>query len=148
LTVAKELEQAERVIEDIEDLEEVEGVVRDDEHPEALARLQRLRDRRLNEMCSVRIRVAAVLLNLSTPTVYKWTELGLLEAVGEGVQRVTLRSVLEVRPLVLELRQLGKTRNLLQAVIARVEDAETFANPSLRQSIEQMRRGELVDIAP
>ena len=64
------------------------------------------------------------------------------------MQRVTLRSVLEVRPLVLELRQLGKTRNLLQAVIARVEDAETFANPSLRQSIEQMRRGELVDIAP
>lgn len=148
MTVAQELEQAERVIEEIEDLDVVKDAIEGSgDLDEALQRLSRLRGRRLAEW-QVRVSVAAELLGLSVPTMNKWADLGLLEATNDGVRRVALRGVLEIRPFVQELRQLGKTRHLLQAVVDRIDDTETLTSPALRQSVEQMRRGELIDIAP
>jgi hypothetical protein len=98
----------------------------------------------------VRVKVAAVLLGLSVPTVHKWIELGLLkEAPGESsVRRVNLTSILRVRPLVAEVQKLGRKRNLLEAVLARMEDDAITSGTSLRRSIKQWESGDRVDITP
>jgi hypothetical protein len=89
------------------------------------------------------------LLDLSLPTIRAWIERGLLDEVdGSSPRRITLGSVLEVRPLVRELRALGRDRNLLEAVLARLDDERVLADRKLRRSLDEMSRGELVDITP
>lgn len=150
MTIAHELEQAELVIEDIEDLEEARDAIESSEHEKALESLDRVRERRMSE-ATVRVSVAAELLGLTPPTIYKWTDLGLLdepEETNTRVRRVMLSSVLEIRPLVRELQELGQTRHLLRAVLDRIDDMDTLAHPELQKSIRQMRAGETVDITP
>lgn len=50
--------------------------------------------------------------------------------------------------LVRELRELGSDRNLLEAVLARVEDERTLSDRKLRRSLDEMHGGELIDITP
>lgn len=77
-----------------------------------------------------------------------WIDHGLLEEVGDtSMPRVTLQSVLEVRPLVRELRELGHDRDLLKAVLARIEDERTLSNRKLRKSLDEMRSGNVIPIA-
>lgn len=152
LTRVREFKQAERVVDNIEDLEEVKiavetGSATDEAHPETLERIKRVLERVLEELPDIRVSVAAELLELSEPTVRKWTEVGLLKAVsGASHMRVTTCSVRAVRQQVLTLRRLGKKRNLLEAVLARIEDEELLAE--VRESIAAMQRGELKDITP
>lgn len=153
LVFTEELARVERVVDNIEDLEKVKGVVAEaldgEDHPETLERLERVQDRELGEAPDVRVSVVARLLDLSVPTVGKWLDLGLLENVeGHSHRRVSTRSVLAVRPHVLALRDLGKKRNLLEAVLARVEDEELLANPRIRASLASAKQGRLTDITP
>jgi DNA-binding transcriptional MerR regulator len=109
----------------------------------------RIRRRRLAEAPTVRLSVAARLLDLSVPTIRTWIDRGLLNEVsGSSPRRVELQSVLEVRPLVRELRALGRDRNLLEAVLAQVDDERALSDPELRKSFDEMRGGKLTDITP
>jgi DNA-binding transcriptional MerR regulator len=97
----------------------------------------------------VRLSVAATLLDLSVPTIRIWIDRGLLDDVDDSSpRRVTLKSVLEVRPLVRELRTLGRDRNLLEAVLTRLEDERTLSDRDLLRSLDDMRTGKLADITP
>lgn len=93
--------------------------------------------------------MAARLLDLSVPTIRAWIERGLLsEASDASPRRVELQSVLEVRPLVRDLRALGRDRNLLEAVLAQVEDERALSDPKLRKSLDEMHSGKLTDVTP
>lgn len=143
----RELDTAERIARDIDELDELESVLT--RNKDARLKVVRLRRRRLDEAPSVRLSVAGKLLDLSLPTIRVWIDRGLLAEVdGSSPRRVTLGSVLEVRPLVRELRALGRNRNLLEAVLARVEDERALSDRKLRKSLDEMRRGELTDITP
>lgn len=143
----KELERAERVTQEVEDLETIEEAVCDNR--EALRTVHRLLERRLEELVPVRFSVAASLLGLSVPTIRRWASLGLLGEVDRnGVDRVPMERVLALRPIVRELKRLGKRRHLLEAVLVRIDDRRTLADQRLLESFQQMRRGELVDITP
>jgi predicted DNA-binding transcriptional regulator AlpA len=147
--VEREIEVAERVVEDIEDLETAKGDL-DDGHPVAFKHIAQVIGRRIDHHRTVRVKVAAVLLGLSPPTVYKWMDLGLLKEAPQesGVRQVQLTSILRLRPLVAGVQRLGRKRNLLEAVLARIEDEDVLANPSLRRSITQWESGDVVEIAP
>lgn len=107
-----------------------------------------LRERRLKE--TVRISVAARLLDVSVPTARAWASQGVLTRARhrQGPQRVTLGSVVRARRIVAELRHLGQQKKLLPTVLAVIEDQETLAGKRLRESLDQMRRGELVELTP
>ena len=65
-------------------------------------------------------------------------------AVAQRARRLLLdvRSVHEVSHIVRDLRALGQDRDLLAEVWRRLGDAALLERPGLRESIEQMRRGE------
>ncbi len=143
----RELDTAERIARDIDELDELEDSLGRNE--DARLKVVRLKRRRLAEAPSVRLSVAAKLLDLSVPTIRVWIDRGLLDEVrGSSPRRVTLQSVLGVRPLVRELRALGRDRNLLEAVLARIEDERALSDRKLRRSLDEMRSGQLVDITP
>lgn len=143
----RELDTAERIARDIDDLDELEDAL--GRNKNARLKVVRLRRRRLADAPSVRLSVAGKLLELSVPTVRAWIDRGLLEEVRDSSpRRVTLQSVLEVRPLLRELRALGRDRNLLEAILAQVEDERAFSDRKLRKSLDEMRSGKLIDITP
>lgn len=143
----RELDTAERIARDIDELDELENAL--GRNKNARGKVVRIRRRRLAEAPSVRLSVAGKLLDLSIPTTRAWIDQGLLKEVGgSSPRRVSLQSVLEVRPLVRELRVLGRDRNLLEGVLARIEDERTLSDRKLRRSLDEMARGELVDITP
>lgn len=147
MTVLQELEKVERVVEDVSELEQLEDYVGEDK--DALRMVHRLRERRLQEVAAVRISVAASVLGLSEPTVRSWADLGLLEDAASGSNRqVTLKSLLQIRPFVIELRRMGRTRGLFEALVARLDDRRTLNDRRLLASLEQMRAGDLVEITP
>jgi hypothetical protein len=65
-------------------------------------------------------------------------------AVAQRAPRLLLdvRSVHEVSHIVRDLRAVGRDRDLLDEVWRRLSDAALLERPDLRESIEQMRRGE------
>jgi DNA-binding transcriptional MerR regulator len=143
----KELDAAKRIARDIDDLDELESSL--GRNKDARLRVVRLRRRRLAEVPSVRLSTAGKLLGLSVPTIRAWIDRGLLEDISNSSPRlVKLQSVLKVRPIVRELRALGHDRNLLEAILARVEDERTLSDRRMRKSLDEMRSGELIDITP
>ena len=147
LNQTRELDTAERIARDVDELSELESSLA--RNKDARLKVVRIRRRRLDEAPSVRLSVAATLLDLSVPTIRIWIDRGLLDDVDDSSPRhVTLKSVLEVRPLVRELRALGRARNLLEAVLARLEDERTLSDRDLRRSLDEMRTGKLADITP
>jgi hypothetical protein len=147
MSPTEELTAAERVARDIDELDALEASVR--RNRDARARVERLRRRRLEEAPSVRLSVAAAMLELSLPTIRSWISRGLLEDLPNvSPRQVTLESVLTLRPVLRELRELGQDRNLLEALMARTEDRQILASRRLSKSLEEMRRGEVIDITP
>jgi DNA-binding transcriptional MerR regulator len=143
----RELDTAERIARDLDDLAELEKAL--GENSEARRKVISIRRRRLADAPSVRLSVAGEMLNLSIPTIRVWIDRGLLDEIPDtSPRRVSLGSVLEVRPLVRELRALGRDRNLLEAVLAQAEDEQALSDRKVRRSLDEMTRGELVDITP
>lgn len=101
--------------------------------------------RRLASAPGMRTVIAATALGLSEPTVRAWVRRGVLRARSHK-PRLLLdpASVLEVRELIDELRQAGRTRDLLEQVYNRLIDEELLADPDLAESLWQMRRSEYV----
>jgi DNA-binding transcriptional MerR regulator len=143
----RELDTAERIAREIDELDQLEDSL--GRNKDARLKVVRLRRRRLAEAPSVRLSVAGKLLDLSVPTIRAWIDRGLLDEVrGSSPRRVTLQSVLGVRPLIRGLRALGRDRNLLEAVLARIEDERALSDRKLRRSLDEMHSGELIDITP
>jgi hypothetical protein len=147
MNATQERDAAELVAREIEEISKVEDELGPND--EARRTLAGVRLRLIDWNPSVRLSVAADLLELSLPTIRAWMERGLLEKVTESSpQRVTFGSVLEVRPVLRDLRALGEDRNLLAAVAARLEDERDLTDPDLQRSLGQMRRGDLIDVTP
>jgi len=147
MNATQERDAAELVVREIEEISKVEGALGSND--EARRPLEGVRLRLIDWNPSVRLSVAADLLDLSLPTIRAWMERGLLEKVTQSSpQRVTFGSVLEVRPVLRDLRALGVDRNVMAAVVARLEDERDLADPDLRRSVDEMRRGDLIDVTP
>jgi len=147
MSIENELVTAQQVAQDLEDLDVISGALGRDKLLQQ--RLAALRERRIAQSRTVRLAVAAQMLDLSVPTVRAWARQGVLAEGGDAThRRVTLESVLALKPIVSELRGLGQQRGLLEAVLARLDDRATLSDPQLIKSIKQMGRGEGVDITP
>jgi hypothetical protein len=147
MNATQELDTAGRLAREVEEIAKIEAAL--DANPDAQRSLADLRGRLIDLQPTVRLSVAADLLELSLPTIRAWMEDGpLREAEGSSPRRVSLESVLEVRPVLHDLRTLGRDRNLLAAVTDRLEDERDLADPELRRSLEEMRRGDLIDVTP
>jgi DNA-binding transcriptional MerR regulator len=145
MNATEELDTAGRLAREVEEIAKIEASL--NANPDAQRSLADLRVRLIDLQPTVRLSVAADLLEISLPTLRAWMKDGpLREAEGSSPRRVSLDSVLEVRPVLRDLRALGRDRNLLAAVIHRLEDERDLADPVLQRSLEEMRRGDLIDV--
>jgi DNA-binding transcriptional MerR regulator len=92
---------------------------------------------------TIRPVIAAKLLGLSEKTVRAWAEQGVL-TIAQRMPRLLLdvQSVHVVTHILRDLRAAGKDRDLLDEVWRRLSDSALLDRADLRESIEQMRRGE------
>lgn len=150
MSVTQEHEQVERTVsllDGLDEIEEAEPAVR--ANPRAKRRIAELRRQQLDALGAMRISTAARLLGVAEPTARLWADEGLLEEVSRRpVRRVSAPSVLRVRPIVRDLKKQGRSRNLLEAVFNRLDDQLQLSDSGLQESLEQMRRGEVIDTTP
>jgi hypothetical protein len=145
MNATQELDTAGRLAREVEEIAKIEAAL--DANPDAQRSLADLRVRLIDLQPTVRLSVAADLLEISLPTVRAWMDDGVLREAGDSSpRRVSLESVLEVRPVLRDLRALGRDRNLLAAVTDRLEDERDLADSRLQRSLEEMRRGDLIDV--
>ena len=139
------VEELTRAGEALQDIRDLDGAARKiGRHSNAAKGVKRVRDRIAST--PVRMSTSAKLLDLSVPTVNQWADEGILEDLGGSPRRVTLRSVARTRDAVAELRELGRDQNLRGAVLGWLEDRGTLEDERFLRSLEEMRRGELLDI--
>jgi hypothetical protein len=67
---------------------------------------------------------------------------GILEDFAGSPQRVGLESLARAREIVRELREAGQDRDLMAAVMSRLEWEELQQDERFRESVGQMKRGE------
>jgi hypothetical protein len=141
MTIAVEEKRLRSLFERVEVVEDVARTLPEDD--ERRARLLAVSDSALAEEGTIRPVIAARLLGLSEKTVRAWAAAGVL-TVTQRSPRLLLdvRSVHAVRHLVSELRAVGQDRDLLDQVWRRLEDAALLDREDLRESLDQMRRGE------
>jgi hypothetical protein len=141
MTIAVEERRLRSLFERVEVIEDVARTLPADD--ERRARLLAVSDSALAEEGTIRPVIAARLLGLSEKTVRAWAAAGVL-AVARRSPRLLLdvRSVHAVSHLVSELRAAGQDRDLLDQVWRRLEDAALLDREDLRESLDQMRRGE------
>lgn len=150
MTVAQEFERVTRtvsVLDGLAEIEEAEPAI--GQNPRARRRIEELRREQLASLPAIRISAAARLLGVTEPTARLWANEGLLKDVTRHpVRRVSAASVLRIRPIVRDLKRLGRNRNLLEAVFDRLDDELVLTDVGLEESLEQLRRGEIIDITP
>jgi DNA-binding transcriptional MerR regulator len=141
MTIAVEEKRVRSLFERVEVVEEVAMTLADDD--ERRAKLLAVSNAALADEGTIRPVIAARLLGLSEKTVRAWAAEGVL-AVAQRSPRLLLdvQSVHAVSHIIRELRSLGKDRDLLDEVWRRLADAALLERDDLRESIEQMRRGE------
>jgi hypothetical protein len=141
VSIAVEEQRIRSLFDRVETVEDVAKTLPEDD--ERRAKLLAASNAALAEEGTIRPVIAARLLGLSEKTVRAWAQEGVL-AVAQRAPRLLLdvRSVHEVSHIVRDLRALGRDRDLLDEVWRRLSDAALLERPDLRESIEQMRRGE------
>lgn len=90
----------------------------------------------------VTLSYAEQVLGVSNPTVRDWVRAGILEDSEGAPQRVGLESLARTRNIVRELREAGQNRDLMAAVMSRLEWEELQEDGRFRESVGQMQRGE------
>lgn len=111
--------------------------------PQLRRRLTLMRQRREQEVPGVRVSVAAKMLGLSERTTRDWLADGPLDPVpGAKPARVSTASLATVLPAVAKLRELGQDRELLRALIDKLEADRILSSPRVKKSLEEFRRGE------
>jgi len=141
MTIAVEEKRARSLFDRVEAVEDVARTLPEDD--ERRAKLLAVSTAALADEGTIRPVIAAKLLGLSEKTVRAWAEQGVL-TVAQRTPRLLLdvQSVHLVSHVIRELRALGKDRDLLDEVWRRLSDRAVLERPDLKESIEQMRRGE------
>ena len=141
MTIAVEERRLRSLFERVEVVEDVARTLPEDD--ERRARLLAVSDSALAEEGTIRPVIAARLLGLSEKTVRAWATAGVLAVAGHSPRLLLdVRSVHAVSHLLSELRAAGQDRDLLDQVWRRLEDAALLDRDDLRDSLDQMRRGE------
>jgi hypothetical protein len=111
--------------------------------PQLRRRLRLMRQRREEGLPGVRLSVAAGLLGVSERTVRDWAKRGPLDLVPDAKPaRVSTTSLARVVPLVKQLQAMGQDRDLLRALVERLEDERVRSLPRVKKSLKQMERGD------
>jgi hypothetical protein len=147
MSVATEEQRIRNLLERMEAIEEVAGTL--PEGDERRTRLLAVSRDALAEEGSVRPVIAAKILGLSEKTVRAWAAAGLLTA-GQRSPRLLLDlpSVHAISHVLREIRADGLDRDLLEHVWHRLEDRALLDRSDLRESIAQLRRGDVVVLRP
>jgi DNA-binding transcriptional MerR regulator len=146
MTVTTEQLLVRHLFDRVEEIEDIADTL--DHDDDRRARLLRVASHAIADCGPIRSRIAAELLQLSEPTIRSWVREGLL-AKAEGTSRVLTLDpsrLHEVMHLVDDLRRAGRTKGLLDAVWHRLSDTALLERDDLTESIEQMRRGEGVEV--
>lgn len=142
MTTAVHTLAAEHAVADVEDLDA--ALADHSVGPRVRRRLVSVRDRRLAEVPGVPVSTAARMLGLSAQSVRGWLEAGVLDAIpGTQPLRVDTQRLAGVTAVVHRLRGAGRDRDLLRAVVDRLEDERISTHPRVRRSVAQLRRGQV-----
>ncbi|MCK2237575.1 MULTISPECIES: hypothetical protein [unclassified Crossiella] len=141
MSIVTETQQLRDLFAEIEVIEEVaETLPRNDDRR---LRLLSLAEKRLAGALPVRPAVAGELLELTEKTVRAWASEGVLTiAQVDPTLRIDVRRLHQVRLLVEDLRQAGRSRGLLDEVHRRLSDQALLDRLDLAESLAQMNRGE------
>jgi excisionase family DNA binding protein len=94
----------------------------------------------------VTVAQAAERLEVSEPTVRKWLEEGLLARVaGRKPVEISQRSVIDVERVLGSVRENYPARRWGEALGAFLHDRDLLGQDWVREGIEQLRRGELIE---
>jgi DNA-binding transcriptional MerR regulator len=141
VSIAVEERRIRGLFERVEAVEDVARTLPEDD--ERRAKLLEVSSAALADEGTIRPVIAARLLGLSEKTVRAWTSQGVIAAAQRSPRLLLdLQSVHEVSHIVRELRAHGRDRELLDEVWRRLSDAALLERADLRESIEQMQRGE------
>ena len=89
---------------------------------------------------------AAERLEVSEPTVRKWLAEGLLERVEDHKPvEIAQRSVIDVERVLGTVRESYPSRRWSEVLAAFLHDRDLLGQEWVRQGVEQMRRGELIE---
>jgi len=89
---------------------------------------------------------AAERLEVSEPTIRKWLAEGLLERVeGRKPVEIAQRSVIEVERVLGTVRESYPARRWSEALAAFLHDRDLLGQDWLREGVDQVRRGELIE---
>ncbi len=141
MTIAIEERRVRSLFDRVEAVEDVARTLPEDD--ERRAKLLEVSNAALADEGTIRPVIAARLLGLSEKTVRAWAAQGVL-TVAQRTPRLLLdvQSVHVISHIVRDLRALGKDRDLLDEVWRRLSDAALLERADLRESLEQMRRGQ------
>lgn len=145
--IAIETTHAVELMERIETLESVAHSL--PEGDERRSQLLQVVGKDLATATPLRPRVVAQLLRLSEKTVRAWVEEGVLLRAETSSPRLLLdvERVHDVLHLIKDLREAGNTSGLLDEVYRQLVDSSWLDRGDLKESLEQMRRGESKVIA-
>jgi hypothetical protein len=147
MSVATEEQRIRNLFDRVETIEEVASTL--PENDDRRARLLAVSRDALAEEGSVRPVIAAKILGLSEKTVRAWAAAGLLSTRQRSPRLLLdVPSVHEVSHVLREIRADGLDRELLEHVWRRLEDQALLDRADLRESIEQMRQGDVVVLRP
>jgi hypothetical protein len=143
VSVAAEEQRIRSLFERVETIEEVARTLPEDD--QRRAKLLAVSRDALAEEATVRPVIAAKILGLSEKTVRAWATAGLL-ATKQKSPRLLLDvpSVHAISHVLREVRADGLDHDLLDHVWHRLEDRALLEREDLRESIEQLRRGEVI----
>jgi hypothetical protein len=142
MSVANELEHAERVVEDVALLQDIAAGKLGERRLREAADI--LLEHRLNELPSVSVAVAARLLDVSRTTVEAWRSADVLTPAAKHQRHeVTIESLVRLQALTSELKRLGRVRQLRDYVWWSAQDSADYANGQLSEALRQLRAVEL-----
>lgn len=145
--MAAEEQRIRSLFERVEAIEEVAVTLPEDD--DRRAKLLAVSRDALEEEGSVRPVIAAKVLGLSEKTVRAWAAAGLLSTRQRSPRLLLdVPSVHEISHILREIRAEGLDRDLLEHVWHRLEDQALLNRGDLQESIEQMRRGEVIVLRP
>jgi hypothetical protein len=85
-------------------------------------------------------------LEVSEPTIRKWLADGLLERVeGHKPVEIAQRSVIEAERVLDTVRESYAARRWSEALAAFLHDRDLLGQEWVREGVEQMRRGEMIE---
>lgn len=147
MSVATEEQRIRSLFERVETVEDIAGTLPEDD--DRRARLLAVSRDALAEEGTVRPVIAAKLLGLSEKTVRAWAAAGLLSARQRSPRLLLdVPSVHAISHVLREIRADGLDRDLLEHVWHRLEDQALLDRTDLQESIEQLRRGDVVVLRP